>query len=318
MGLKNFYMKTFHQDAYGKIEETYQNSCRYYAAGLNLFLQQKKLKNDPDDYDMKTIVSENEEEIKIYHTYTQRNTSFPDAVWLYTKQHPLNIETAQFVNENEELFDLTQRFYQVTKQTTPGQYRAFGLTEEDRNKVDAELSDRKKLLIDYLSVINESPEKTVEESKVEAYTIDVKENKKAYLENELNTDEKVFVIDEDTWGDYVSHVNDSMNKRLCIKNDFDLIHDNKFLITRCYKETGYEGGISIKTIYEMKKDSPLKQYVSVCNTARRFAESEYREAYKYFENQGILKPYNPELSLIDCLYIVSHVEMLKKRQAENN
>ena len=316
MGLKNLYMKTFHQDAYGKIEEIYQNSCRDYAAGLNLFLQQKKMKNDPNDYDMKTIVSEHEEDIKIYHTYTQRSTAFPDAVWLYGKEHPLNIETAQFVNDNEELFDLTQRFYKATKETSPGQYRAFGLTENDRNRVDAELSERKALLIDYLSVINEEHESPVEESKVEAYTIDVNENKKSYLENELNTDDKVFVIDNETWGDYVSHVTNCMNKHLCIKDDIKLIHSNKALITRCYQETGFEGGITIKTIYELKKDSPLKQYINVCNTARRFAESEYKDAYQYFVNQGIHKPFNPGLSLIDCLYIVSHVEMLKKRQAE--
>ena len=316
MGLKNFYMKTFHQDTYGKIEETYQNACRYYAAGLNLFLQQKNMKNDPNDYDMKTIVSEHEEDIKIYHTYTQRNTAFPDAVWLYGKKHPLNIETAQFVNDNEELFDLTQRFYKATKDTTPGQYRAFGLTEDDRNSVDADLSERKALLIDYLNVIHEEHESPVEESKVEAYTIDVSENKKSYLANELNPDENVFVIDDETWGDYVGHVTNCMSKHLNIKDDIHLIHSNKALITRCYSETGFEGGITIKTIYELKKDSPLKQYINVCNTARRFAEVEYRDAYQYFVNQGILKPFTPDLSLIDCLYIVSHVEMLKKRQAE--
>lgn len=316
MGIKNFYMKTFHQDAYEKIEKEYQNSCRYYSAGLNLFLQQKKLKNDPDDYDMKIVVSEHEEDIKIYHTYTQRSTAYPDAVWLYTKEHPLDIEVAQFVNENEELFKLTQEFYKATKNTTPGQYRAFGLTEKDRNIVDAELSERKTLLIDYLNVINQVPEPEEEERKVEAYTIDVKENKNSYLDSELNPNEKVFVIDDGTWGDYINHVNDCINKRIRIKDDFNLIHSNKFLITRCYKETSFDGGITIKSIYEIKKDSPLKQYVSVCNTARRFAEVEYPQAYQYFVDQGIFKPYDPKLSLIDCLYIVSHVEMLKKRQAE--
>jgi len=309
-------MKTFHGDAFEKVEEAYKRICSNNAKGLDLFLTQKNLKKDDNDFDMKTVVAEHEEDIQVYDTYTQRNAAYPDAVWLYTKQNPLNVETAQFVNDNEPLLELTQNFYKATKNMMPGQYRAFGLTEEDRDKVDAELSSRKKSVLDYLAVINKEKPAEEDKPKVEAYTIDAKENKKGYLETELNPNEPVFVIDDDTWGDYVAHVNECMQKKIRIKEDLKLVQDNKYLITRCYQETGFEGGITIKTIYEIKRDSPLRQYVDVCNTARRFAETEYSSAYKYFVSQGALKSYHPQLSLIDCLYVVSHVETLKKKQAE--
>lgn len=308
-------MKTFYGDKYGLVEEAYKNICSNFPSGLELFLKLQNQKNNEGNYDLKLLISEHEDDIKIYDEYTKNNVQYPNAVMLYTNTHTLCVESAQFINSNVPLIQLTEEFYKATKNTKPGQYRAFGLTEKDRDIVDESLSQRKTLLLRYLAVLEaEENQEEDDKPKVEAYTIDAKENKKTFLDNELNGDDKVFVINEDTWGEYVSHVVYCIKNAIRIKEDFNLIHRNKFLITRCYQETNYTGGITIKSIYEIKRDSPLKQYVDVCNTARKFAEAEYSAAYANLVGKGVFKPYTSELPLIDCLYIVSHVELLKKQQ----
>lgn len=316
MGLKNLYMKTFYGDKYGQIEDIYKNVCISYPSGLEIFLKLRNMKNKEGDFDLKQLISEHEEDIKIYDEYTKNQAKFPNAVMLYTNANSLNVDSASFINANTELMELTETFYKATKNTKPAQYRAFGLTERDRDIVDAELNQRKRLLISYLDTINTEINKDEDDSKpkVEAYTIDAKENRKQFLNSELNGDENVFVIDDTTWQDYINHIVYCVKNHIRIKEDFNLVHKNKYLITRCYQETGYNGGITLSTIYEIKRDSPLKQYVDVCNTAQKFAENEYSAAYTKLVDSGVFKPYNSMLSLIDCLYIVSHVELLKRQQ----
>ncbi|MCR5313161.1 MAG: hypothetical protein K6E54_05895 [Bacteroidaceae bacterium] len=309
-------MKTFYSDKFSQVEDAYKNICCSYPNGLDLFLKLQNLKNSEGNYDLKLLISEHEEEIGVYEEYTKNSSTYPNAAMLYINKHPLNVDSARFINENLTLIQLTEEFYKATKKTTPCQYRAFGLTERDRDEVDESLSQRKSLLLKYINVLEAAKGEDEEESKpkVEAYTIDAKDNKISYLENELNGDDSVFVIDETTWGEYINHVVFCMKNAIRIKDDIKLIHKNKFLITRCYREVGYNCGITIKSIYEIKKDSPLKQYVDVCNTARRFAEQDYSSAYKSLVSRGVFKAFHPELSLIECLYIVSHVELLKKQQ----